>query len=454
VDNGSVEERLNAHNVERVQVAGVDLDGVLRGKIISREKFLSALSEGFGFCDVLFGWDCADDLYDRGKFTGWHTGYPDLLAHLDSETLRPVPWEPRTAICLAEFYRSDGTTLPFCPRNQLKKVIERAASLGFTPRVAVEYEFVLFEESAYSLQEKGYHSPRTESPGNFCYSLLRTSARGEFVNALLDSLRDFGIAVEGLHTESGPGMFEACIRYGAALTAADSAALFKLAVKQIARKYGLLASFMAKWSTEHQGCGGHIHQSLLDAAGSNTFSDPGGSDGRLQPSRTARQFLAGQQRCLPEWMALLCPTVNSYKRLVPGFFAPTTVTWGCENRTSALRFIPGTSPKATRVETRFVGADACPHLAVAASLAAGLHGIEQGLEPTEPTGGNAYQDSTAAPLARTLGEATDRLRNSESARQVFGEEFVEHFCMTREWECRQFERAVTDWEMRRYLEII
>ncbi len=451
MENTAIEQFLDTHQAQRVQVGGLDLDGVLRGKSISREKFLSAAEDGFGFCDVIFGWDCADELYDQGRFTGWHTGFPDLFARLDTDTLRPLPWQRGDALCLADFYLNDGTPLPFCPRGVLKRVVERAVSLGYTPRVAVEYEFVLFAESVDSAEARRFRDLATESPGNFCYSLLRSGARADFVHDILCALERLEVPVEGLHTESGPGMFEAAIQYSGAVEAADRAALFKLAVKQVARQHGMLASFMAKWDPRYQGCGGHIHQSLLDAGGHNTFAS---SRDRTEPSETARRFLAGQQRCLPEWLAMLCPTINSYKRLVPGLFAPTTATWGRENRTGALRFIPATSPRASRVETRVVGADACPHLAIAASLAAGLYGIEHELEPTAPTTSNAYDDTGADPLSRTLEEATERFKASETARQVFGDELVDHYAMTREWECRQFQKAVTDWELRRYLEII
>ncbi len=449
MDLDSILNIISQKDVDKIQVGGFDLDGVLRAKYVSREKFLSAATDGFGFCDVIFGWDSSDSLYDRGRFTGWHSGFPDLIARLDLDTFRLIPWEPRTALCLADFYTRSGEPLPFCPRQTLKRAVSRAEDAGFTPRMAVEYEFYVFEEDAASLHEKDFRSLKPESPGLFCYSPLRASARQSFIHANLDGLPEFGIDIEGLHTESGPGMFEACIKYGDAVPSADNAGLFKLAVKQIAQQHGLTATFMAKVSTISQGCGGHVHQSFISKVGENLFAGSGerGSD-------LAHQYIAGQQKCMPEWMALLCPTVNSYKRLVPDLFAPTTATWGIENRTSAIRFIPGTSAKATRVETRIIGADANPHLALAACLAAGLYGIEHVLQPSEPTVGNAYADVAAVQLPRTLAEATARLKQSETARVCFGGEFVDHFCMTREWECREFDKAVTDWELRRYLEII
>ena len=452
MDIATIELLLNEHQVNKVKIGGFDIDGVLRGKYISKEKFLSALQDGFGFCDVIFVWDCGDNLYDRGKFTGWHTGYPDLQAQVDLATFRLLPWEPRTAFVLADFSQRDGSPLPFCPRQTLKKMVSKAEAMGFTPKMAAEYEFFLFEESSDSLHEKGFRGLKPESPGMFCYSLLRVTARAEFVHLVMDAMADIGIEIEGMHTETGPGAFEVAIKYGDALAAADKAGLFKLVVKELAAKKGLMASFMAKWSAEMPGCGGHIHQSLLHtASGKNAFSDPKGEYGC---SEIGRHYLAGQQQVLPELMPLVCPTINSYKRLVPGFWAPTTATWGIENRTNSLRFIPGTSPKSTRIETRVVGADASPHLALSACLAAGLHGIENQLQPTSPTIGNAYSDSSAPSLPRNLAAATDRMQHSQIARQWFGEEFVDHYTMTREWECREFDKAVTDWELKRYFEII
>jgi glutamine synthetase len=475
------------HQVNKVKLGGFDLDGVLRGKYVSIEKFWSALADGFGFCDVIFGWDCGDMLYElapgsqppapgeghdplsprtahrapRTAFTGWHTGFPDLVARIDPATCRLVPWEERTGFALCEFFRKeDGAPLPICPRQTLRRVIDRIDRLGLEPRAAAEYEFFLFEETPQSLQEKDFRGLKAESPGMFCYSLLRAGARAGFVQTAMEQLSGFGIPLEGLHTETGPGAFEAAIRYDTALAAADGAGLFKAAVKELAGRCGLVASFMAKWSASMPGCGGHLHQSLWDGDGRNQFADAGRPE---RISRLARQYVAGQQRYLPEWLPLLCPTINSYKRLVPGYWAPTTATWGLENRTTAIRVIPGTSSKAARVETRIVGADANPYLALAACLGAGLLGIEQRLEPSEPTVGNAYERPAGADprgclpapaLPRSLAEATARFRMSDEARALFGDAFVDHLCMTRDWECREFEKAVTDWELRRYFEII
>jgi glutamine synthetase len=244
-------------------------------------------------------------------------------------------------------------------------------------------------------------------------------------------------------------VYETALRYSDALKAADQAALFKTVVKILAQKHGLIATFMAKWNSDLPGCSGHIHQSLADAKGSkNLFYAAGGEN---EMSDLMRQYMAGQLALMREFAVMLLPTVNSYKRTVPGTWAPTNVTWGIDNRTTALRAIPDGS-KATRVEHRLPGADSNPYLALAASLAAGLYGIEKKLVLNAPTV-NAYA-SKATPLPRTLEKAGALFLASDVAREWFGGEFVDHFAATRQWEVREFRRAVTDWELARYFEII
>jgi glutamine synthetase len=259
------------------------------------------------------------------------------------------------------------------------------------------------------------------------------------------------MGIEGLHTETGAGVLEAALRVNDALPAADSAALFKLFTKVLAQKRDWLATFMAKWSKDWPGCGGHMHVSLWQD-GKSVFHD---DKAPHRMSRTMRQFVAGQQALMPELLAMVAPTVNSYRRLIPGFWAPTVSSWGVENRTCALRVIQG-SAKSTRVEYRIAAADANPYLALAAAVASGLWGIENKLDPGEPIQGNSYERKhpAKAQLPRTLMEAADRLKASKAARDLFGTTFVNHFSATREWEEREFRKAITEWELDRYMEII
>jgi glutamine synthetase len=242
-------------------------------------------------------------------------------------------------------------------------------------------------------------------------------------------------------------VYEAAIAVDTALRAADKAALFKTAVKELCHRHGVMACFMAKWNEKLPGCSGHLHLSLW-RDGMNAFSDVKGG-----MSRTMLHALGGELALLPALTAVISPTVNSYKRMVEGAWAPTTATWGVENRTAALRAIPG-SPKATRIEVRLAAADMNPYLAMACAVGAALHGIERGIEPPPPLGGNAYEARGAARLPATLKEATALLRASPEARDLLGPEFVEHYARTREWEVRQWERAVTSWELERYFEVI
>ncbi len=440
-----VEER----GIENIKVAVSDIDGILRGKYMSRAKFFSALESGFGFCDVVLGWDSNDQLYDNTRFTGWHTAYPDAMARILPHTCRDLPFEPNTLFFLCEFIDNAEAV---CPRGVLRRVLERAKSAGYDTMAAVEFEFFLFDETPHSVREKGFKNLKTITPGFFGYSVLRNTVHSDFYHELLDSCRTMDIPIEGLHTETGPGVLEAAITVDEALASADKALLFKTFTKVIAQRRGWMATFMAKWSHDWPGQSGHLHMSLKRADGTPVFHDAS------QPhniSDEMRWFIGGQQTLMPELLAMISCTVNSYTRLIPGFWAPTEATWGVENRTTALRVIPG-SPKSQRVEYRIAAADIQPHIALAAAIGSGLWGIEHKIEPTKPISGNAYAQKHPAKLAlpRSLGEAARRLAASKAAADLFGEAFVEHYAATRDWEDREGRRAITDWQLARYFEII
>jgi len=441
-----VEERGLTH----VRVGLFDVDGVMRGKFLSRQKLFSVLDAGMGFCDVVLGWDSADQLYDDVTFTGWHTGYPDAPVRVLPETCREVATEPGGMLLfLAEFAPPADA---ICPRGVLRRVLERAAARGFVAKAALEYEFFLFDETPDSVRAKGYRDLKPLTPGYFGYSMLRSAVLADFHREILDCCERMDMSLEGLHTETGPGVLEAAIAVDGALAAADKAALFKTWTKVLAQRRGWMATFMAKWSRDWPGQSGHVHVSLTDRDGTPVFHDPAAPHGM---SPTLRSFVAGQQALLPELLAMVAPTVNSYRRLIPGFWAPTHAAWGVENRTCALRVIPG-SPKSQRVEYRIAAADGNPYLALAAAIGSGLWGVEQGLELGPPVEGNAYAASLPASsaLPATLWDAAQRLRASDAARDLFGDAFVDHFAKTREWEERELRKHVTDWELARYFEII
>lgn len=440
-------------NIRNVKVGGFDLDGVLRGKYVSLDKFWSAALGGFGFCDVIFGWDIADVLYDNAKVTGWATGYPDVHATIDLSTFRVIPGEPDTAAFLVDFVGKDGKAHPTCPRSLLKRVLARAAKMGYRATLAAEFEFWVFKETPQSLSEKGFRDLQPISPGMFGYSWVREEQNRELCHAILNEMRAFDCDVEGLHTETGPGVYEVALRYDDAIRAADKAALFKTQMKSLATRMGLAVTFMAKWNHDLPGSSGHLHQSLWTTgkgASKNVFYD---AKDTASLSSIAKQYLAGQIALMPELTALYSPTINSYKRYVPGVWAPLTASWGVENRTCAIRAIPG-GPSSTRLEYRQTAADINPYVAMATSLAAGLYGIEKKLKAPPAATGDASFHEKLAPLPRTLKEATAKLAQSKAAREILGDTFVDHYVRTREWEVRQSERVVTEWELRRYFEAI
>lgn len=440
-----VEER----GLEHVKVGIFDADGIMRGKYMSRQKFLSALENGFGICDVVLGWDVDDQIYDNVTYTGWHTAYPDAPVRVVPETCRAVPFEGDMLLFLGEF--ADAAEA-LCPRGTLRRVMQRADAMGFKVRAATEFEFFLFEETPDSVREKHYRGLRTITPGFFGYSMLRSSVHADFYQDLLALGRDMDFPIEGLHTETGPGVIEAALHHDDALLAADKGALFKTFAKVLAQRRGWMATFMAKWSPDWAGQSGHIHLSLSGADGKSAFHEAGKPHNM---SDVMRWFVGGQQTLMPELLCMSAPTVNSYRRIIPGIWAPTVASWGIENRTCALRVIPG-SAKAQRVEYRIPAADINPYLALAAAIGSGLWGIENKIEPDPPLTGSAYTAEWPQEriLPPTLMDAAGRLRQSAAARALFGDAFVDHYAASREWEEREFRKAITDWELARYFEII
>ena len=441
-------------DAKKVKVAVADIDGILRGKYLHRDKFLGAAEPapggGFGFCDVVLGWDMMDVTYDNTTATGWQHGYPDALARLDLNTARHVPWDDGVPFFLGEFVNADGSAHAQCPRQTLKRVLKRAEKMGFQVMTGMEFEWFNFLETPQSWAAKKGVGPEALTPGMFGYSLLRMNQNRDFLNAIMDDMLAFGVPIEGLHTETGPGVYEAALGFSEALEQADRAILFKTGTKEIAAAFGIMPSFMAKPHQQLPGCSGHIHQSLSDGK-NNLFFD---ANHPRKMSPLFESYLAGQVACLMEFAPLMWPTINSYKRLVDGYWAPVKPTWGVDNRTASYRVIAG-SPKATRLETRCPGADVNPYLAMAAVIAAGLDGVEKGLKLTTPpiTGTNlGGEHIPRAP--RTLIETTRIFEKSTIARDWLGDGFVDHFAATRDWEWRQWLDAVTDYEMKRYFEII
>lgn len=452
MDKKSILDYVKKHPSGKVKVAVTDIDGILRGKYISVDKFLSVIENQTGFCDVVFGWDANDVAYDNTTFTGWHTGYPDAPALLDITTFRKIPWENDVPFFLAELIDGEGNPSHVCPRQLVKKIIAEAKNVGYSPIFSQEFEWFNFAETPKTANEKNFRNLTPLTPGMFGYSILRSTLQNPFFTDLFELLKNFDIPLEGLHTETGPGVLEAAIQYAPLLESADRAVLFKSSVKEIAYRHGIMATFMAKISENLPGCGGHVHQSLWDKSGKkNIFYN---AKDKHHMSDEMKSYVAGQLYCLPHILPMYAPTINSYKRLVEGAWAPTTLTWAVDNRTVALRVLSSGS-QSCRLETRVIGADANPYLAMAASLASGLYGIKHKMKLKQPeTVGNGYKDFSNGTLPANLHDATQQMKHSAIAREMLGEKFVEHFTQTREWEWRQHLKAVTDWEYKRYFEII
>lgn len=450
--SSEVLRQLTERSATKVKLAATDIDGVLRGKVMSFDKFKSVMEKGFGFCDVIFGWDAGDVAYDNATVTGWHTGYPDTTAMIDASTFRYVPWENDLPFFLADFGDDKGNGLPVCPRGLLKRIDKQAKDAGYIASFSQEFEWFNFIDNVNELYENKFRDLKPMTQGMFGYSILRASQNSDFFHDLFDLLTKFNVPIEGIHTETGPGVYEAAILYANLPEAADRAVLFKSGVKEISHRHGFLPTFMAKFNENLPGCSGHVHQSLWSADGSqNLFYD---SNTESKMSELMESYIAGQLHCMPHILPMYAPTINSYKRLVEGAWAPTTVTWAIDNRTTALRALPG-GETSTRLETRVVGSDSNPYLAMAGCLASGLYGIKNNMKLTVPaTKGSGYQDTGNGVLPKNLWEATQSMKNSDIAKELFGEAFVSHFTGTREWEWRQFAKVVTDWELKRYFEII
>jgi glutamine synthetase len=452
MNNKEVLRFVKDHPSGKVKIAITDIDGILRGKYISSEKFLSVIENGMGFCDVIVGWDAGDQVYDNVQYTGWHTGYPDSPAVLDISTYRKIPWENDVPFFLGELVDATGNPSQVCPRQLLKKILGEASKQGYSPVFSQEFEWYNFDETPQTANHKNFRNLVPLTPGMFGYSILRSSLESAYFSDLFELLKKFNVPLEGLHTETGPGTYEAAICHAPIIEAADRAVIFKTAVREIAYKHGVMATFMAKIHENLPGCGGHVHQSLWNKAGNkNLFY---AEKDTCKMSELMKSYVAGQLYCLPFILPLFAPTVNSYKRLVEGAWAPTTLTWGMDNRTVALRILSGSS-KSCRLETRVIGSDVNPYLAMSGCLAAGLYGIKNKLKLKQAaTRGNGYRDHSNGTLPSTLIEATLQMKGSKIARELFGTAFVDHFTQTREWEWRQHLKAVTDWELKRYFEII
>jgi len=443
MDHQQIREFIAEHGIRTVIVAGTDPGGVLRGKRLTVPYFHDALDHGLNLASFILRTTTVDDVLP-GVFD---TGVPDLKGVIDRDSFRLAPWEEGAAVVLMDWEWADGRPTPLCPRTELKRQVANARAKGFEELVALEVEFFLLPKPIAEIRAGGWNDLEPPSRDIHCYSILE----GHFWEPVVAQVRDcFENEIEGCTPEWGQGQFEINLHRGDALAMADTAVLFKTAVKQIAAAHGMAATFMAKWHDDYSGNSGHIHQSLRDAkSGEPLFFDEAGPD-KMSP--LFRHYTAGLLDVFRPSTLFFAPFVNSYKRFQLDSFAGVTATWAVDNRTAGLRVI-NRGPAGTRVEHRVGGADLNPYIALATCLGAGLRGIEHELELPPAGEGNCYHVEGAETVAMTLAEAAQEARASAALKEVLPPEFVDNMAFIAEFENNIFETRITDLERRRYLEM-
>jgi glutamine synthetase len=436
---------VDEHQIDTVLIALTDMQGRLQGKRCTARHFLDEVVEHAAeACNYLLAVDVDMNTVDGYAMSSWERGYGDFVLRPDLATLRRVPWYEATALVLCDAQWADGSPVAASPRQVLRRQLDRLAERGLTAHVGTELEFLVFADSFDAAWRQGYRELEPANRYNVDYSLMGTGRVEPLLRAIRNGMAGAGMIVESAKGECNLGQHEIAFRYADALTTCDNHSIYKTGAKEIADQAGMSLTFMAKYD-RREGNSCHIHLSLRDEDGEPVLS----GDGRHGFSPLMEHFLAGQLACLRELTYLLAPNVNSYKRFVAGSFAPTAVAWGLDNRTCALRVV-GHGPS-LRVENRVPGGDVNPYLAVAALIAAGLHGIEHELTLPAPFVGNAYA-SDAPRVPSTLREATQLLADSPVARAAFGADVVEHYHNAARVELAAFDAAVTDWERHRGFE--
>jgi glutamine synthetase len=418
----------------RVLLALPDVNGSLRGKALGADAFAAAARTGTVMTDLILGLDPVDTPIADFEGFGIRTGAADLLVTPDLDTLRPLRWRPGWAICLATPGWPDGSPVALAPREAYRRQLDDLSSLGYEVLAAIEYEVRIWDAHGEPMSS------------GISYSLAEIGRYATFVEELTAALDAMGIALEAVHTEAGPGLLELNLAPGRGLAAADQATLVKFATKQVASSMDLRASFLAKTAPGEEGSSGHVHLSLWDGE-TNAFAGTSAEDPVPPVFASA---VAGILEHLPAASLLLNPTINSYKRLVPGWFAPINATWGYENRSCAVRAIRSPQQERWRFECRRPGADANPYLALAALTASAADGIRRGLAPPEPVAGDAYALPDAPELPGTLESAIHAFEGDEVLREALGAAFSEDFLTTRRWELKAWRETVTGWERNRY----
>lgn len=439
---------VKAGEIDTVIACIVDMQGRMQGKRFHARHFIDSAWEETHCCNYLLATDMEMNTVEGYRATSWAAGYGDYVMKPDLATLRRLPWLEGTAMVMCDVLDHHSHELvPHAPRSVLKRQVERARAMGFEPMMATELEFYLFEESFPELFDNGYPDPTPFARYNVDYSLFGTARDEPIMRAIRNDLWDAGIPIECSKGEADAGQEEVNAKYSDALDTADMHCIIKQGVKEIAQQHGASVTFMAKYDHRRAGSSSHVHQSLW-REGRNVFHDAAEPHGM---SSVMRHFLAGQLAHASEITAFLAPYVNSYKRFCVGMFAPTKAVWSLDNRTAGFR-VCGEDTKAVRVECRIGGADLNPYMACAALLAAGLAGIEKGLELGAPVKGDIYHAEGAAAIPATLGEAAEAMRRSEMLLHAFGEDVIAHYHHAASWEISETNRVVTNWDRARGFE--
>jgi glutamine synthetase len=424
------QEYILKHNIRAVEIGFADINGNIIGKRLPARFLLEHLQNGTGLCRAPLTWDVQHEYFTTSKFAGFHHGASDMILVPDYKTLREIPWRPGIAIVLSDLYVDTGERIEVAPRQILKTVLNRLKKLGFNSKVGSEIEFYILDSDNNPL-----------FGGKQTYSLGQAGINSAIIDQIQYNLEGLGINIEALHTEYGPGQMELILEYSDALVSADNTILARNAIKEITKKDGKNATFMAQPWVEHSGSGYHLHQSLWDDKGNNLFDTH---------KEILGSYSAGILKCAAEFMALVAPTVNSYKRLVEMSFAPTKVGLGYDNRTVSTRLLG--SGKSTRIEQRTGSADANAYFLIAASVASGLYGLENHLPAPELIVGNGYYNDELENLPRNLTQAACKFDQSQRAVEYFGAEFVQIFSELIHFDVAAHHKMVTDWERERYLE--
>jgi glutamine synthetase len=416
------------NDVEFVLLGFPDVNGSLRGKALRPEAFESALRHGAAMTDLLLGLDPVDMPIADYEHLGIRSGAADLIVHPDPSTLHALAWRPRWRVCIGTPSWPDGSKCELASRVVLRGALDQMKEVGYDVLAALEYEIRV-------------HDANGPVSSGISYSLSDVSGLDVFLNALRPGLDGLGVELSAAHTEAAPGLLELNLAARPALEAADDATFTKFAVKGVAASMGLRASFLAKTTPGEEGSSGHVHMSCW-RDDVNAFA---GSDKSAMESA-----IAGVLDHLPAASLLLNPTINSYKRLVPGYFAPINVSWGFENRSAAVRAIRSKRPELSRIECRRPGADANPYLAIAALVTSAADGMRRNARPPAPVEGDAYSRSDLAMLPGSLEAALVAFDSDDVFRQGLGEKFCDYYAISRRWEVKAFQETVTDWERNRY----